>query len=182
MVEARKLFDQMPKMDVMSWNTILHGYAINGDVEGCERLFGEMPERNVFSWNGLIGGYARNECFLEFLDAFKRMLIDGNDLPNDATLVTVLSACARLGALDLGKWVHGYKGNFYVGNALIDLYAKCGLIKNAVDVFKSMDKKDLISWNTMIRGLATHGCRDDAVDIFCQMKTNGVIPDGIIFV
>ncbi|XP_022714801.1 pentatricopeptide repeat-containing protein At1g08070, chloroplastic-like [Durio zibethinus] len=188
MVEARKLFDQMPKRDVMSWNTILHGYASNGDVEACERLFEEMPERNVFSWNGLIGGYARNECFLEVLDAFKRMLIDGNVLPNDATLVTLLSACARLGALDLGKWVHvyaennGYKGNVYVGNALIDLYAKCGLIKNAVDVFKSMDKKDLISWNTIIGGLAMHGRGADALYLFSQMKNGGVIPDGITFI
>lgn len=188
MVEARKLFDQMPKKDVMSWNTILQGYAINGDVEACERLFEEIPEKNAFSWNGLIGGYVRNGFFLEVLDAFKMMLIDGNVLPNDVTLVTVLTACARLGALDLGKWVHvyaennGYKGNVYVGNALIDLYAKCGMIKDAVDVFKSMSKKDLISWNTIIGGLAMHGRGADALDLFCQMKNSGVIPDGITFI
>ncbi|KAK8551165.1 hypothetical protein V6N13_119652 [Hibiscus sabdariffa] len=188
MVEARKLFAQMPKKDVMSWNTILQGYAINGDVEACEGLFEEIPERNVFSWNGLIGGYARNGFFLDVLDAFKRMLIDGDVLPNDATLVTVLSSCARLGALDLGKWVHiyaennGYKGNVYVGNALIDLYAKCGMIKNAVDVFRSMSKKDLISWNTIIGGLAMHGRGADALDLFSQMKNGGVVPDGITFI
>ncbi|EOY25883.1 hypothetical protein QUC31_011821 [Theobroma cacao] len=188
MVEARNLFDQMLKKDVMAWNTILHGYAINRDVAACERFFEEMPERNVFSWNGLIGGYARNECFVEVLDTFKRMLIDGNVLPNDATLVTVLSACAKLGALDLGKWVHvyaennGYKGNVYVGNALIDLYAKCGMIKNAVDMFKSMDKKDLISWNTIIGGLAMHGHGADALDLFYQMKNGGMNPDGITFI
>ncbi|WRX28052.1 Pentatricopeptide repeat - like 10 [Theobroma cacao] len=116
------------------------------------------------------------------------MLIDGNVLPNDATLVTVLSACAKLGALDLGKWVHvyaennGYKGNVYVGNALIDLYAKCGMIKNAVDMFKSMDKKDLISWNTIIGGLAMHGHGADALDLFYQMKNGGMNPDGITFI
>lgn len=90
----------------MSWNTMLNGYANNGDVEACEQMFEEMPERNVFSWNGLIGGYAHNGRFFEVLRCFKRMLIDGLVVPNDATLVTVLSACARLGALDLGKWVH----------------------------------------------------------------------------
>ena len=57
MVAARKLLDEMPNRDVMSWNTVLNGYANNGDVE-AERLFEEMPERNIFSWNGLIGGYA----------------------------------------------------------------------------------------------------------------------------
>uniref|UniRef100_A0A9I9CJE5 Pentatricopeptide repeat-containing protein n=1 Tax=Cucumis melo TaxID=3656 RepID=A0A9I9CJE5_CUCME len=174
--------------DTMSWNTMLNGYANNGDVEACEQMFEEMPERNVFSWNGLIGGYAHNGRFFEVLRCFKRMLIDGLVVPNDATLVTVLSACARLGALDLGKWVHvyaatiGFKGSIYVGNALIDMYSKCGVIENAMEVFESMDLKDLITWNSMICGLATHGCGADALTLFHQMKINGEKPDGITFI
>jgi pentatricopeptide repeat protein len=188
MLAARNLFDEMPNRDVMSWNTMLNGYANNGDVEACEKLFEEMPERNIFSWNGLIGGYARNDHFFEVMETFKRMLIEGNVRPSDATLVTVLSACARLGAIDLGKWVHlyaesnGYKGNLYVGNALIDMYAKCGTVENAVDVFKSMGTKDLITWNTIINGLAIHGRGSDALTLFCQMKNAGEIPDGITFI
>ena len=132
MVEAHKLFDEMPNRDVMSWNTLLNGYANNRNFEALERLFEEMPERNIFSCNALIGGYAHNGLFFEVLSAFKRMLSESVVPPNDATLVTVLSACARLGALDLGKWVHvyaeshGLKGNVYVGNALMDMYAKRG--------------------------------------------------------
>ncbi|KAK9226808.1 hypothetical protein WN943_011856 [Citrus x changshan-huyou] len=188
MIEARKLFDQMPKKDVISWNTMLSGYANNGDVEECKRLFEEMPERNVFSWNGLIGGYANNGLFFEVLDAFKRMLTEGRVFPNDATIVTVLSACARLGALDFGKWVHvyaeynGYKGNVCVGNALIDMYSKCGIIENAVDVFNSMDTKDLITWNTIISGLAMHGRGAGALSLFHEMKNAGEMPDGITFI
>ncbi|KAJ8548297.1 hypothetical protein K7X08_030766 [Anisodus acutangulus] len=127
MEEARKLFDVMPNKDLMSWNTLLNGYANNGDVEGCENLFEEMQERNIFSWNGLIGGYAHNGCVTEVINAFKRMLNESDVKPNDATLVNVLSACTRLGALDLGKWVHvyaesnGYKHNVYVANGLIDI-------------------------------------------------------------
>ncbi|KAF3431878.1 hypothetical protein FNV43_RR26614 [Rhamnella rubrinervis] len=157
MVKAQKLFNDMPKQDVMSWNTMLNGYASNGNVEACERLFEEMPERNIFSWNGLIGGYARNGCFFEVLQSFKRMLIESDVLPNDATLVSVLSSCARLGALDLGKWVHvyaeniGYKRNVYVGNALIDI-------------------------------LAMHGRGTDALNLFGQMKSSGEKPDGITFI
>lgn len=187
MARAEELFNRMPNKDVMSWNTILVGYANRGDVEACEKLFEDMPERNVFSWNGFIGGYARDGRFFEVLSSFKRMLVDGNVVPNDATLVTVLSACARLGALDLGKWVHvyaesnGYKGNVYVENALIDMYAKCGILENAIGVFKSMDMKDLISWNTMIGGLAVHGRGADALSLFSQMKNAGEKPDGITF-
>ncbi|KAK6931513.1 Pentatricopeptide repeat [Dillenia turbinata] len=188
MMMARKLFDQMPNKDVMSWNTMLHGYARNSDIENCELWFEEMPERNIFSWNGLIGGYACNGCFSEVLSTFKRMLAVSNVVPNDATLVMVFSACARLGALDMGKWVHVYadsigcKGNVSVGNALIDLYAKCGILDAAVDVFERMDTKDLISWNTIIGGLAIHGRGADALSLFNQMRNAGEKPDGVTFV
>ncbi|XP_019414019.1 PREDICTED: pentatricopeptide repeat-containing protein At1g08070, chloroplastic [Lupinus angustifolius] len=188
MVAARKLFDKMPGRDVMSWNTMLNGYASNGDVELFEKFFDEIPERNIFSWNGLIGGYARNGLFSQVLESFKQMLVEGDVLPNDATLVTVLSACSKLGSLDMGKWVHvyaesiGYKGNLFVGNALIDLYAKCGVIENAVDVFNSMDRKDIFTWNTIINCLAMHGHAPDALSLFDDMKNAGVKPDEVTFV
>ena len=135
-----------------------------------------------------VGGYAHNGRFFETLGSFKRMLSESDLLPNDATLVTVLSACARLGALDLGKWLHvyaesiRYKRNVYVGNALIDMYAKCGIIDNAFDVFTSMDKKYLINWKTIICGLAMHGRGADALNLFSQLKNCGGKPDAVTFV
>ncbi|KAK1416139.1 hypothetical protein QVD17_31927 [Tagetes erecta] len=188
MGEARKLFDVMPNQDLMSWNTLLNGYANNGDMEGCKKLFDEMPEKNFFSWNGLINGYAHNNQFIEVIDTFKMMLNESNVQPNDATFVSVLSACSKLGALELGKWVHlyavnnGYKDNKYVGNSLIDMYAKCGVITSAVDVFMGMSKKDLISWNTVINGLAMHGHGPDALRIFDEMKNSKQKPDGVTFI
>ncbi|KAK3018732.1 hypothetical protein RJ639_003026 [Escallonia herrerae] len=187
-VAARDLFDVMPNRDLMSWNTLLNGYANSGDVGGCEKLFEEMPEKNVFSWNGLIGGYAHHRRFFEVLDAFERMLKETQVLPNDATLVIVLSACSRLGALDMGKRVHiyaesnGYKTNAYVSNGLIDMYAKCGLIDSAINVFQSMGRKDLISWNAMINGLAVHGHGADALSLLSEMKSAKERPDGITFI
>ncbi|CAN1772900.1 Pentatricopeptide repeat-containing protein At2g20540 [Linum perenne] len=187
MVRARELFNKMSRRDVISWNTVLNGYANNGDIEACERFFEEMPERNIFSWNGLLGGFAHNGCFPKVISTFKRMLAEKSVTPNNATFVTVLSACARLGALDLGRWIHvnakasGYKENLYVGNALIDMYAKCGVMESAVDVFRSMKRKDLISWNTMICGLAAHGHGADALNMFTEMKDAGERPDAITF-
>ncbi|KAL6573700.1 hypothetical protein OROHE_002159 [Orobanche hederae] len=188
MEEAKRLFELMPSKDLMSLNTLLNGYANNGDVDSCEKMFEAMGERNIFSWNVLIGGYARNARFIEVLDTFKRMLRDNNVRPNDATLVYVLAACAKLGALDFGKRAHayadsnGYKDNVYVCNGLIDMYAKCGLVECAIDVFKSMDKKDLISWNTTINSLAVHGHGDNALDLFDKMTEGGEKPDGITFI
>ncbi|XP_073059322.1 pentatricopeptide repeat-containing protein At1g74630-like [Primulina eburnea] len=188
MVEAKRLFELMPDKDLISWNTLLNGYAKNGDVERCERLFEEMQDRNIFSWNGLIGGYAHNGRFVEVLGLFKRMLKENDVQPNDATLVNVLTACARLGALDFGKWVHiyaennGYKTNIYVCNGLIEMYAKCGLVRSAVDVFRGMIKKDLVSWNTIINCLAVHSHGADALSLFNEMKYRGEKPDGITFI
>ncbi|XP_012573934.1 pentatricopeptide repeat-containing protein At1g08070, chloroplastic isoform X2 [Cicer arietinum] len=188
MVAARELFNKMPNRDTMSWNAMLNGYAANGDVDLFEKLFDEMPEKNVYSWNGLIGGYVKNELFSDALESFNRMLVEGHVVPNDFTLVAVLSACSRLGALDMGKWVHvyaesiGYKGNLFVGNALIDMYAKCGVIENAVVVFNGLDRKDIISWNTIINGLAVHGHAPDALSLFDRMKSEGEEPDGVTFV
>jgi pentatricopeptide repeat protein len=188
MVVARELFDKMPNRDTMSWNAMLNGYAANGDVELFEKLFDEMPDRNVYSWNGLIGGYVKNGLFSEALESFKRMLVEGHVVPDDFTLVAVLSVCSRLGALDMGKWVHvytesiGYKGNLFVGNALIDMYAKCGVIENAVVVFNGLDRKDIISWNTIINGLAIHGHAPDALSMFDRMKSEGEEPDGVTYV
>ncbi|CAL5197119.1 unnamed protein product [Lathyrus oleraceus] len=188
MVVAKELFDKMPNRDTMSWNAMLNGYAANGDVELFEKMFDEMPERNVYSWNGLIGGYVKNDLFSAALESFKRMLVEGHVVPNDFTLVAVLSACSRLGALDMGKWVHvyaesiGYKGNLFVGNALIDMYAKCGVIENAVAVFNCLDRKDIISWNTIVNGLAIHGHAPDALSMFDRMKSEGEEPDGVTFV
>ncbi|XP_024008699.1 pentatricopeptide repeat-containing protein At3g29230 [Eutrema salsugineum] len=189
MMEARSLFDLMPCKDVMSWNTVLEGYANIGDIEACERVFVEMPERNVFSWNGMIKGYAQSARLSQVLDCFKRMVVEGNVVANDATLTSVLSACAKLGALEFGKRVHkhgenlGYDNvNVNFKNALIDMYAKCGAIETAMEVFRSIKRRDLISWNTIINGLAAHGHGTEALDLFREMKNSGIRPDKVTFV
>ncbi|EYU40760.1 hypothetical protein MIMGU_mgv1a006248mg [Erythranthe guttata] len=170
LVSAKRLFDLAPERDVVLWSRIVSAHAEAGDMVEAKRLFDLMPGKDLMSYNTLLNGYANN----------------GD--PNDATLVSVLAACARLGSLDFGKWVHkyaersGYKGNVYVCNGLMDMYAKCGLVECSIDVFNSMDKKDLISWNTIINALAVHGHGADALEIFGEMKSSGEKPDGITFI
>ncbi|EPS67270.1 hypothetical protein M569_07506, partial [Genlisea aurea] len=188
LMESRRLFDMIPYKDVISYNTMLNGYANNGDVASCEKLFNSMKHRNIFSWNALIAGYTHNGHFVEALHAFKTMLRDGDVPPNDATLVSVLTSCARLAALDFGKSVHvyaddnGYGNNVFVCNGLIEMYAKCGCVNEALSVFRGMiGGKDQISWNTMINSLAVHGHAADALRLFDEMKCSGETPNGITF-
>lgn len=188
---AQQLFVQMPHKDLICWNTMLQGYANNGhDVEVCVKFFNEMPERNVFSWNGLIAGYIAHGQFSQALHVFSQMLREPNITPSEATIVMVLSACSKLGSLDLGMWVHVYaygnefRSNLNVGNGLIDMYSKCGNVNAALVIFHGMEFKDVVSWNAIIGGLAMHGFGTEALDMFSQMSSNiqGVKPDGITFV
>ena len=106
--DARWVFDRMREKNFVSWSTLISGYARMGRLEDARRLFDEMPERNVVCWNAMIAGYAQNEKYSDAIEVFRMMQQFGGVVPNDVTLVSVLPACAHLGALDLGKWIDGF--------------------------------------------------------------------------
>lgn len=109
--------------------------------------------------------------------------------PNEITLIAVLSACASIGALDLGIWIdkyaskRGFHRNIYVGTALVDMYAKCGNLEYALRVFEDMPVRNEVSWNTMISAHAFHGRGEDALALFQRMlEEKGLSPDDITFI
>lgn len=110
--------------------------------------------------------------------------------PNKITLSGVLSACASIGALDLGKQMdeyasqRGLQHDIFVATALIDMYAKCGSLDNALRVFTGMPRKNEASWNAMISALASHGKATEALSLFKLMaeESGGARPNDITFV
>ncbi|XP_010908276.4 putative pentatricopeptide repeat-containing protein At3g05240 [Elaeis guineensis] len=168
-------------------NAILEMYVRCGDLVAARHLFGEMAGRDVVSWTTLIAGYARNQSSEEAIAVFSEMLWDGETAPNEATLVSVLRACASLGALRFGKCVHscffknciGVDG--LVGNALVNFYAKCGDVGMSGKVFTGISCRDLVSWCTMIWGMAMNGRGKQALQLFASMLCQGVRPDGLAF-
>jgi pentatricopeptide repeat protein len=92
------LFDKMARKDVVLWTAMIDGYGKLGNVENAREMFDEMPERNVVSWSAMMAAYCRVSEFKEVLALFVEMQNKGVK-PNDSTLVTVLTACAHLGAL-----------------------------------------------------------------------------------
>lgn len=110
--------------------------------------------------------------------------------PDKITLIGVLSSCASIGALDIGKWVDTYASerglhhDIYVGTALIDMYAKCGNLDNALRVFEDMPQKNEVSWNAMISAFAFHGQAQAALSLFKRMTNDGgaARPNDITFV
>eukprot|EP01018_Ginkgo_biloba_P031910 Gb_25359 [translate_table: standard] len=184
---ARHVFDKMPYRDVVSWNAMIAGYAHNGYVDEALNLFEKMPERDLVSWNVMIAGYAQNGHFDEALELFRQMQLRSGK-PNLDTFPSILPACANLAALEHGKEVHediirnGFQCNVFVGSALIDMYAKCGNIKDGWKVFNKMPRRSVVSWNAMIAGYAMHGCCKEALQLFEEMQHAGTNPDHVTFV
>ncbi|KAK7272779.1 hypothetical protein RIF29_13818 [Crotalaria pallida] len=188
LIHARELFDRMGTRDVYSWTSLVNGYAKCGDLESARSFFDRTPQKNSVSWSAMIAGYSQNNKPKESLKLFHEMIGAGM-APVEHTLVSVLSACGQLSCLSLGHWIHEYFVNgkkmhlsVTLGNAVIDMYAKCGSINAAAQVFSSMSERNLVSWNSMIAGYAANGLAKQAVSLFDRMRNMGFKPDDITFV
>lgn len=175
--------------NVAAWSSMVSGYAKCGEIDTARRLFDEMPERDVVSWTTMIGGYCQAGRYNEALKLFIEM--EGADvIPDEITMVTVLSACAQLGALDFGKKIHRYiqsrsfDPNVILVTAIVDMYAKCGSIECALEVFYSVpeNSRNIFLFNSIISGLAQHGLFGQAMRVFREMQSAGQRPDGATFV
>ncbi|XP_011627497.2 pentatricopeptide repeat-containing protein At2g29760, chloroplastic-like [Amborella trichopoda] len=184
MGKASELFCNAPIKDLLMCNTIMAGFVTVGDFEAAYKVFDEMPRRDVVSWNTLISGLVQGGLFNEAISLFRRMMKEGIEL-NEVTIVSVLSACAQMGALDLGRWVHsyidrmGFRVSVLIGTALVDMYSKCGALKVARQVFEVLSDKDVALWNAMILGLAMHGKSKEALEFFDQMEGESVRPNEV---
>lgn len=191
--KAWNLFDEMGEINVVTWNSLLLGCIRSGNIQGAKRIFEVMPWRNVVSWTTLIAGCTQNGRCKEALLLFSEMRQQNIEF-DQVTLVTVLSACAELGDLNLGRWIHSYVVKFVsyrkqpvlvsLNNALIHMYASCSEIEAAFRVFNGMEHRTIVSWTSMITGFARQGYGDEALSVFKWMESmqdNDVRPDEITF-
>ncbi|MQL82499.1 hypothetical protein Taro_014970 [Colocasia esculenta] len=182
------MFARMRVRNMVSWTTLVSGFAARGDLESARGVFEEMPlKRNVVTWTAMVDAYARNGQPEEAFEMFRKMQVE-NVQPNEFTLVALLIACTELGSKKLGRWVHDYArkngsldDNVYVGTALIDMYSKFGSLEEARRVFDGMPQKSIATWNSMITGLGVHGHGREAIDLFREMEKVGLRPDEITF-
>lgn len=167
-------------------SSLINFYGKCNELENAYRVFEEMPIRNVVSWTAIIVGFAQ-ECHVDMcFELFHRMRHSTME-PNDFTFASILSACTGSGALGQGKSVHcqtiqlGFDSYIHISNALVSIYCKCGAVGDALYIFKNLDGKDTISWNSMIAGYAQHGLALKAIDLFEEMKKQNVKADAITF-
>lgn len=188
MENAKKVFDEMPHPDVIVWNLMVRGFCKAGNVDVGLDLFRQMKQRSIVSWNSMISCLAQSGRDSEALRLFGEMRDQGFE-PDEATVVTVLPVCARLGAVEVGQWIHSYADSkrllrevISVGNSLVDFYCKCGDLQSASSIFKKMHTKDVVSWNVMISGLAFNGEGQHGVELFEEMVGKGMNPNEGTFI
>ncbi|KAJ0973763.1 hypothetical protein J5N97_015728 [Dioscorea zingiberensis] len=187
MDKAFDLFERMPERNVVSWCSLVSGYCRSGDMDMARMLFDKMPTKNLVSWTVMVSGYAEKGLSREASCLFRQMVEAGLEA-DEVTIVSILAACTESGLIGFGKMVHAYvegtefKFTTRVCNALVDMYAKCGDANKAWGVFEGMKERNLVSWNSMIQGLAMNGLDEQALNLYSGMKSEGFTPDGVTFV
>nr|ADQ43217.1 pentatricopeptide repeat [Schrenkiella parvula] len=184
---AHLLFDRIQEPDAVSWNSVIKGYVKAGEMDMALTLFRKMPEKNnAISWTTMISGYVQAGMNKEALQLFHEMQ-NSNVPPDNVSLASALSACSQLGALEQGKWIHSYANktrtriDSVLCCVLIDMYAKCGEMEEALGVFKNMKTKSVQVWTALISGYAYHGLGREAISKFLEMQNMGVKPNAITF-
>nr|XP_043626271.1 pentatricopeptide repeat-containing protein At3g16610-like [Erigeron canadensis] len=170
--------------DIFVANSLLDMYAKFGYSAKALTAFNNIDAKNIVSWNALVANYAQNGFEMLALSVVREMQTHGQ-VPGAITLTNVLGACARIGLVSHGKEVHamsirgGFTCQLFISNALIDMYAKCGHLHLARNVF-NVSFKDRISYNTLISAYS-HTNTSESLYLFREMLLQGLEPDTISF-
>lgn len=186
-IHAMILFMEYER-DILVGTALLSMYAECGSLHDATDIFCRLPHSNTVFWNAMISAFAQNGLDKEALDLFHQMKLEAV-MPDKATFVCTLNACASLAALEQEYRIHaslidaGFAGDMMVETALIDSYGKCGNHNDARKVFDGMAYRDIVSWNAMMAAYAQNGFSREALDAFIQMQLVGTMkPDKISFI
>eukprot|EP01018_Ginkgo_biloba_P031232 Gb_01322 [translate_table: standard] len=184
--DAQKVFEKMPRQDVVSWTTMIGGYAQKGHVDEALDFFQKMPERNlpsmrarsiedarkmfdnmltrdVVSWTAMIVGYAIHGYGKEAIQLFEQMQHSGTK-PDHITFVGILSACCHAGLVDDGwQYFECMRQNYHITPAvehyccMIDLLGRAGCLDEALDFVNKMPMKpDAVVWRSLLGVCRNH--------------------------
>ncbi|CAI9112000.1 OLC1v1012363C1 [Oldenlandia corymbosa var. corymbosa] len=172
--------------DVFVGSALVDMYARCDHIGEAKVVFDGLQHKNEVCWNALIAGHARKSEAEDAVRLFAEMR-KANFEPTHFTYSSVFAACANVGALEQGKWVHGHliksgvKVIAFVGNTLLAMYGKAGSIADARKVFDRLVKRDVVSWNSMLTVCAQHGLGRETVERFEQMRRCGIQPNEVTF-
>ncbi|KAJ7542549.1 hypothetical protein O6H91_09G000100 [Diphasiastrum complanatum] len=155
-LDAHKVFSNMPQRNVYSWTAIISAYADSGQGEEAINLFQQM-QRTGLAPDKVVFVVVLKAC------ASLTALEQGKQLHSDIIK-------------------RGFQSDVIVGSSLVDMYAKCGCTDDARELFNNMSERNVVSWNAMIAGYAQNGLGKEALALYEQMKQEGVQPNNVTFV
>ncbi|XP_024379060.1 pentatricopeptide repeat-containing protein At3g20730 [Physcomitrium patens] len=174
------------ELDVRVGTALVNMFSKCGSVVDALKVFQKLPQRNVVSWTSVISAYAQAGEPERALECYAKMLNEGM-VADKRAYTTILNVCAMLGDIEKGKAVHGHivqsgiATDIITENGLIDMYVKCGRLKDAYRLFQDMNVRDVVSWTTLIEGWVQHRQYQEALDTFNDMQLEGVMPNTVTF-
>lgn len=185
---ASRVFDSILSKNLVSWTSLMYGYARVGNKNKVVELLGHMPRKNLYSWTALISGFVQSGHFDDAFRLFSEMRRELVGIEEPFVVSSLIAGSASSATLEVGKQVHklvvglGYESNLYANNALIDMYAKCSDLLSAEKIFLEMRKRDVVSWTSIIVGMAQHGHAEAALLLYDEMTLVGLKPNEVTFV
>ncbi|KAK9051890.1 hypothetical protein SSX86_028518 [Deinandra increscens subsp. villosa] len=169
-------------------NVLITMYSKFNLTDESEKIFRSIVEKDMISWNTFIAVCCHALDHAKGLSVFSEMIKTHSLTPDDFTYTSALAACSGLASSIFGRQIHGnlirtrLNHDTGVGNALVNMYAKCGSINQAVTTFDQMRSHNLVSWNTLMTGFANQGYGEQALRLFNHMKKLGTKPDSVTFI
>ncbi|CAN6478130.1 unnamed protein product [Victoria cruziana] len=165
-------------------NVIVTMYSRYTAIEEAEEAFCCIADKDSISWNTIVSACTHCSYHERALVYFSKMLV-----PDNFTFASALASCGGLASICRGRQIHAHiirtrSGYVDIGveNALINMYAKCGSVRYAWAVFNAMLDRNLVTWNSIIAGLSSNGCGNEAIEAFERMVSDGFFPDYITFI
>uniref|UniRef100_A0A0E0EKI9 DYW domain-containing protein n=1 Tax=Oryza meridionalis TaxID=40149 RepID=A0A0E0EKI9_9ORYZ len=174
-------------LDLYAASALIDVYSKCSLVNDAKTVFNMLYYKDMVIWNSMIFGHAQNEQGEEAIKLFNQLLLSGM-APNGFTFVALVTVASTLASMFHGQQFHawiikaGVNNDLHVSNALIDMYAKCGFIKEGRMLFESTCGEDVICWNSMITTYAQHGHAEEALQVFRLMGEAEVEPNYVTFV
>ncbi|CAH8306873.1 unnamed protein product [Eruca vesicaria subsp. sativa] len=165
---------------------LLDLYAKCGMIKESVQVFEFMQDKSSVTWSSMVAGYVQNKSYEEALLLYRkgqRMSLEQNQF----TLSSVICACSNLAALIEGKQMHsvihksGYATNVFVASSVVDMYAKCGSLRESYVIFSEVEEKNIELWNTIISGFAKHARPKEVMILFEKMQQDGMQPNEVTF-
>eukprot|EP00250_Pteridium_aquilinum_P004394 c14605_g2_i1 orf=148-993(+) len=159
-----------------------------GSLPDAHHVFNGLPHRGEHAWTSLISGYVDSGSPHRAFHLYHSMLDDPHAHPSKFTYFTLLRACSKLKDPNPCRRIHvslileGLDRDLFVGNTLLDVYAKCGLLTEARHVFDMLPARDVVSCNALIAGYAGCGCYGDGLACYARMQHESISPDDVTFI